>query len=209
MAWAPDYVKSEELKSSATITVSADDAEVAFAISAASRAIDDHTGRQFGVLTTAAARYYQAHWDPDRRRHVVAIDDLMTTTDLVVKTNDADSDTTFGNTLVLDTDFRLAPYNAAADSRPWLTLIDIPGTTHGLPTRQRSIEVTALWGWTAVPSVVKSACLLQATRLFSRKSAPFGVAGSPEIGSEMRLLARLDPDVQLLLSTVRRYFGVG
>jgi hypothetical protein len=50
-----------------------------------------------------------------------------------------------------------------------------------------------------VPASVKLAALLQATRLFKRKEAPFGVAGSLELGSELRLLAKLDPDVEMLL----------
>jgi hypothetical protein len=40
---------------------------------------------------------------------------------------------------------------------------------------------------------------MQASRLLSRRDAPFGIAGSPEMGSEMRLLAKLDPDVDLLV----------
>lgn len=46
-----------------------------------------------------------------------------------------------------------------------------------------------------IPAGIKYACLIQASRLVKRKDAPFGVAGSPAMGSEMRLLDRLDPDV--------------
>jgi hypothetical protein len=61
------------------------------------------------------------------------------------------------------------------------------------------VKVTALWGWTAVPVAVKQATLLQASRFFSRRHSPYGVAGSPELGSEIRLLARVDPDVGVSL----------
>ena len=53
-----------------------------------------------------------------------------------------------------------------------------------------------------LPAVVKQAGLLQAARLFKRQSATFGIAqvGTIDGGQGMRLLARLDPDVELLLA---------
>lgn len=53
-----------------------------------------------------------------------------------------------------------------------------------------------------VPGPVELACLIQASRWFKRKDAPFGIAGSPELGSELRLLSKLDPDVEVLLDAV-------
>jgi len=50
-----------------------------------------------------------------------------------------------------------------------------------------------------VPAAVKLACELQATRLFKRKDAAFGVLGAPDFGTFVRLNARLDPDVEQLL----------
>jgi hypothetical protein len=50
-----------------------------------------------------------------------------------------------------------------------------------------------------VPAEVKLATELQASRWAKRRDAPFGVAGSPELGSELRILAKLDPDVEILL----------
>lgn len=57
-------------------------------------------------------------------------------------------------------------------------------------------------GFTTVPAAVKLACEIQASRWFKRNDAPFGVAGSAEMGTELRLLARLDPDVEVLLDSV-------
>jgi hypothetical protein len=53
------------------------------------------------------------------------------------------------------------------------------------------------------PAPVKLACMLQASRLVKRRDSPFGVAGSPEFGSELRLLSKLDPDVENLLRPYR------
>jgi hypothetical protein len=50
-----------------------------------------------------------------------------------------------------------------------------------------------------VPPTIKLATQLQASRWLKRRDAPFGIAGSPELGSELRLLAKLDPDVEVLL----------
>lgn len=58
-----------------------------------------------------------------------------------------------------------------------------------------------------IPDAVKLACLLQASRFFIRKNAPFGVAGSPQDGSEIRLLARLDPDVLVMLGPFISWWG--
>ena len=41
-----------------------------------------------------------------------------------------------------------------------------------------------------------------------RKGSPYGIAGSPDLGSELRLLAKLDADVAVLLrSFVRMWAG--
>lgn len=203
MALFPDYVTLAELKSALAITDTNDDAELGFAISASSRAIDHATNRQFGQLATVAARYYAPHLR--KRRWRVEIDDLMTTAGGMTVKVDEDADGTFERTLTLDTDFRMFPYNAAGDSEPWTELRAEAGVS--LPAGERTVEVTARWGWSAVPDAVVQACLTQAGRLFKRKDSPFGIAGSPELGSEVRLLARLDPDVQMLVSSVRRYGG--
>lgn len=199
MPWAPDYASLAELKHALApgITDSVDDAELELALSAASRAIDTYCGRQFGRLESAAARYYQS---TSAGTAAVVIDDLMDTTGLVVKTGSGDG--TFPTTLTLDSQVRLFPWNAAADGRPYIMLVGIGGTrwTRG----ERTVEVTARWGWSAVPAQVKQACLLQAARIFRRKDAPFGILGSPELGSEIRLLSSLDPDVAVLLGGLRR-----
>jgi hypothetical protein len=204
MAWAPSYASLTDFKSFARIPDEDDDAELTLALEGASRAIDGFTYRQFGVEGSAVARYYAAHFDVERRRYVVLIDDLMTTTSLVVKSDTA-GDGTFATTLTINTDFRLAPPNAAADVRPWTVLVAAPGVH--LSCHERSVEIAAKWGWTAVPDVIEQATMLQALRIFKRRDAPFGVAGSPELGSELRLLARLDPDVQVLVSPYRRMWA--
>lgn len=203
MAWAPDYLTVTELKSALGITGTADDDELGFAITAASRAIDHAACRQFGLVASAEARYYTATAAYHRAGgSIVVIDDLQTTTGLVVK-EDADRDGVFEKTLVLDTDFRLYSWNAAVSGRPWTEIRAEPSVS--FTCNPRGFEVTGRFGWTTVPTIVKQACLTQAGRFFKRKDSPMGVAGSPELGSEIRLLAKLDPDVAVAVSTLARY----
>jgi len=196
MAWAPDYVTSTELKAYLRISDAVDDAQVALAVTAASRAVDRHTNRQFGLVAAPEARTYTARWDRDRCRYVVDIDDLMTVTGLTVT----------GEAGAIDV-FAKQPGNAALEGRPWTRLVVDPTSTT-LPTlKEDGVTVTARFGWTAVPVAVQQATLLQASRLFTRRNAPFGVAGSPELGSELRLLAKVDPDVAVVLGPYTRWWA--
>ena len=188
MAWAPDYVTSAELKAFLRIGDAADDVMVAAALTAASRAIDQHTNRQFGVVAAAEERFYTAEWDRRRCRWVIQIDDLMSTSNFDAQVQDAD-----GTDLGQIDDYTLEPRNAAQVSKPWTHLVVKPTSAY-LPTGAvDEVAITALWGWTAVPTAVKEATYLQASRFHARRDSPFGIAGSPEVGSELRLLARLDP----------------
>jgi hypothetical protein len=60
------------------------------------------------------------------------------------------------------------------------------------------------WGWPTVPTPAKVATMLQTARLAARRDSPFGIAGSPSEGSELRLLATLDPDLKTSLTAFRR-----
>lgn len=207
MAWSPDYATATELKAHLRITDTADDLYIADVITAASRAIDHSCGRQFGSEASAVARYYtysNLYWIDGRA--AVPIDDLHTTTDLAVAFDD-DGDATWGQTVSTTTDVILWPYNASRDGKPWTHLLAHPSATYLFPSSPNGIRVTGRFGWAAVPSVVKTACLIQAARFFARRDAAFGVAGSPEVGSEIRLLDRIDPDVAVLLQGVRRWWG--
>ncbi|MGC4942138.1 phage gp6-like head-tail connector protein [Kribbella sp. DT2] len=189
--WAPDYVTEEDLKAYLRISDSVDDMQIAWAIPAASRAVDQHCNRQFGLVDIPEARTYTASWDRGRGRYVVAIDDLMTVTGLSI-TGDA-----------AVTDYSLQPSNADVKGKPWTSLILNEGGTR----TEDGISITARWGWTDVPLAVQQATLLQASRFFARRDAAFGVAGSPDIGSEMRLLAKVDPDVAVVLSPYQRWWA--
>lgn len=198
--WSPDYVTAGELAAYVRIGDTADDVQLGIAIAAASRSIDRFTRRQFGVVAAPVARYYPGRVDPATGRWVLDVDDLMSSTGLAVDVDTA-GDGTYSGAV---TDYTLTPRNAVADGRPWTGLV-VDGTSTVTPTTAPgSVRVTALWGWTAVPDAVQQGCLLQASRLIARRDSPFGVAGSPDAGSEVRLLARVDPDLEVSLAPYRR-----
>lgn len=193
MAWQPDYISGAELKSYLRIDDLVDDVEIGFAVTAASRSIDQATNRQFGLVAALEERTYEACWSRRHGLYRVRIDDLMTEVGLVV--------TAAGSAT---SSYRLDPRNAAARGRPWTRLYTTDVTPDPLGSGPPTVLVEASWGWSAVPDEIKEATLLQASRLFSRRNAPFGVAGSPDAGSELRLLAKVDPDVEVTVRPFRR-----
>lgn len=193
MPWAPDYCTDDDLKAWLRIGDTDDDSLLAYAITAASRIVDAYCGRQFGQITSAVTRYYTWAGSVYDYRDVLLTDDLYTVTDLVVGL-DTDGDGDNDQTLTSGTHFDLWPANAALDGQPWKGLLLRQASTHRYNRYARGLAITARWGWAAVPAAVVQATLLLAAELFARRNAPFGVAGSPELGSEMRLLAQVDPD---------------
>lgn len=207
MAWKPDYTTLALLKAQVRVTDTADDVAFAAAITAASRAIDHECGRQFGVVSPAVSRTYSAdcnYWIDGQA--AVSIDDLSHSAGLGVDLDEDDSGG-FATSLTINVDYSLWPYNAFADGKPWTHLLLKSASAYSWPRYPNAILVTGLFGWAAVPAVVSSACLIQAARFFVRRDSSYGIAGSPEMGNEMRLLDRLDPDVALMLSSVKRYWG--
>lgn len=200
MPWQPSYVTGAALRayveraSGVTLAeppVGEDATYFDRLAAAASRVVDEHCGRngsrQFGQVDEPEARTYTS----GARR--VSIDDLMTTTGLVV-----DVDGTPYVEPVAGWASLLWPANAPQRGRPWerLTL----GTCH----IGSVVTVIGRWGWSSIPDGVVTATLLQGHRLHIRRDSPYGVAGTFAEGSEMRLLARVDPDVKVALAPYRK-----
>lgn len=182
----------------------ADDDALTLALDAATTQVDTWCDRTFTADEVATTRDYMIS-DTGR----VDIDPVSTLTELVVQTDD-NNDGTFETTWTAGTDYRAEPVNATAAGVPWDRLVAL-GTRWFPKNKYRpGVRVTAKFGWPGgtVPDAVKLATLIQASRLFKRKDAPFGVAGSVEFGSELRLLNELDRDAQNLLRRYRRQWWV-
>jgi len=206
--WKPSYVTAEQMADYVRVQDEDDEVELGGAVAAASRAIDLATNRQFGKVDEIEQRLYTPEWQVvgvglnRTRRWVARIDDVQTIVGLVLHL-DLDGDQSYAHEV---TDYALHPANAAAEGRPW-ELIVFRSTAPQPTGAEDQLRVTATFGWTSVPEVVATACKIQANRFFARRLAPFGVAGSPESGTELRLLAKVDPDVDLMLGAVRRRWG--
>lgn len=189
MALHPNYAEIGDIKGVLGIHDTDDDVEIGWSVSAASRMVDAYTRRQFGKESSDSTRRYLVTGT------TVILDDIEPSE--VTSISVVQGDTT--TALVVDDDYTLGPASASWRGRPY-THVELAGRYTG----KTYLEVVGTFGWTAVPDEVKLATVIQAIRLFKRKDAPFGVAGSPETGSEMRLLSKLDPDVELLLRPLRR-----
>lgn len=172
----------DELGNYGTTDVS-DDAKAQRAINAASRQIDNWCGQRFWQDSTATARTFM----PDRT-DVLDLSDtegIATPTGLIVKLDVADAGS-YGTTLTSGTDFLLRPTNAqvVVPARPY-TEIGLTGASYlfGRSAYGRDlVQITAKWGWPAVPAEVNKACLILAADLFKAKDAAFGVVGVTDMG---------------------------
>lgn len=201
-----DYVTVAQLKAQLRIADTTDDAAVQIAVTSASRAVDQYCKRQFGITGSAVARLYTYEGAKIQNRPAVAVDDLQDlTTGPAVFQYDATGTGSYIQTPVLGVDIDLWPWNAAADNVPYTHIVQrLVNTSFFIPYWTRGVKITANFGWSTVPVQVVQATLIQAARFFVRRDSAYGVAGSPDLGSELRLLTQLDPDVQTMLRTVKR-----
>ena len=193
MAVANGYASLAEVKAAARISDTVDDALLEIAIESASRAIDGHTHRNFYVAGTAATARVFAASNSD----FVWVDDFASTTGFVLATSD-NLDAVFSTTWTAS-DYQLEPLNGVSEGVSWpYTRIRSTGNK-GFPygSHLAGVQVTARWGWTAVPTAIKQACIILAGRQFKRYDSPLGVAGFGDLGA-MRV-SRVDPDVATLI----------
>lgn len=179
-------------------TNTAHDALLEDAVEAASRLIDGHTGRRFWVDGTVQDRVYYA--DDGR---CCPVDDVSTVTGLVVKL-DQDGDGTFETTLTITTDFLLEPLNAADRIPVWPYDEIVLTDNYSFPrfAYRPGVQVTAKFGWPAVPDDVSYACRILAKQEFESRNA---IAGAFALGESIsRNIPGLDFNVRALLADYRK-----
>lgn len=173
-----NYCTAEELKSRLQITSTADDSEIALAVSAASRAIDRYTGRYFYRVTDTLT------YVPDTMYHVCT-DDLVSVTTLAT---DPAGTTAQGGTFPVTWpagSYQLTPYNPGDPGEPWpytkiraVGGLTFPWVVPQVLMRQDRVQVTGVFGWPAVPLVIRQMSLHVASEVFRSKDAPTG-GGAP------------------------------
>lgn len=193
---ANQYATVDEVKARFAITDAIDDYLIRKAIRAASRQIDKLCRRRFYADATATARTY---WR-DSTIHTY-VDEFWTTSGLVVAT-DQDDDGMFEVTWSAG-DYQLEPLNGIVDGEsgwPFNMIRAVEART--FPAAKRpGVQVTAKWGWAAIPDDIREATLLSAAELFKLKDAPFGVAGFGEFGA---VRIRANPIVMRAISPYKR-----
>ena len=195
MAIVNGYVTRADVQNAlglGTATLVPDSEEIDQVVTAVSRTIDDYCGRFFysvaGTVTFTADDYL-----------FLPIGDWSSVTS--VKT-DENNDGTCEVTLTSGTDYRLAT-NKVVPGWPYTAIQITSFGSHTLPLGvTEGVEVVGTRGWSSIPAPIVAAALLQSSRVHARRQTPYGVAGSPE-GGIVRLLSRLDPDVELMIRPYR------
>ncbi len=176
------------------------------AVNAASRQIDAETGWRFWQDATVKDRLFY----PDNARFLYVCDDdadgagISTTSGLIVKLDTAD-DRSFVSTLTINTDFTLRPANAGARVPVWpYTDVILTGQSFWFNRswyNRPTVQITAKWGWPAVPDDIAEACIIQSAQVYKSKDAVFGaIALGGEAGVAMRLKATMHPQAAGLVA---------
>lgn len=168
----------------------AEDGEIVGDLKAISRYVDWKTGRFFGRDDAPTARVfvvpslYGAAYDANYLASF-EVDDIATASGLLVK-DDTDANGVFGETAWAATDYELRPLNAPAGPEPApYTRIVVPNwsTKYGYWASGQRLQVTAVWGWPAVPdAIARATCHLAA---ILRLETPRSTRRTSEMGETM------------------------
>jgi hypothetical protein len=194
MALGDAYCTNTTLKAYLGIPGSdtADDTLLTSACVAASAWVNNACQRDFNKTTTASARVYRAD-----ASCAVDVDDFHTITDLVVKT-DTGANGTYATTR---TDFVLEPSDGVVGATTGWPYRKIRFISTAIPSSEYpQVQVTAQWGWNAVPESVTMATRIIAAFLFNLKDSPLGVASFGESGV---IRVRDIPQAAMLLNEYR------
>jgi hypothetical protein len=195
------YVDLLLLKTALGIGDDDDNALLQLAIDAASALINEWTGRSF-TAETAATKYFY----PDSPNVLTLTPDIRTLTSVAV---DSRGDLTFATSLAA-TDYLLQPVQPFPDAGVYSQLVIAPNSSKAF-YQGFQVKVIGDWGYTlggVAPVAVQQACLLQASRIFKRREAPFGILQTTDLGQYTRI-SKADPDVEALLAPYRSAVAYG
>ncbi len=198
---ADPYLAVAAFKVRARITDTDQDAAITAALTSASRQIDGWCGRYFGT-TESEVRFFTATTRTaltlGDRWFGLDIDDLSTLTEIALHDNAG----AYGNVLAA-ADYELQVADGAGRiGPPFGRIVPTYATGVGFPLGRYGIRVTGLWGWPAPPAPIIEATYLIANRLKTLWDAPFGVAGSGEMGS-LQMATSLTPIIKEMLAPYR------
>lgn len=194
MAISNGYATLSEVKAALRITDTIDDSLLEMAIESASRLIDGYANRSFYNAGTAS-------------RYFVADNDFLTNIDDAVSITEVATDTTADGTFDVvwqSDDYQLEPLNGRVDGLavPYNAIRAIGDYTFPIWGGEALVKITGTWGYSAVPTTIKQATIIQASRIFKRLDSPLGVLSSPDLGF-IRVGSKLDPDVAQLVDAYK------
>lgn len=208
MTWQPQYAAADDV--AAWLGDDTDVAQLALVVEAASRAIDQATGRQFGMTESQAREYVprfrQGLWD-------VTVDDLPAAPTAVEIVHQD------GTVIREVTNYVLTPRNAVPNGKPY-TGIEFRGIGDYWPIwgtypyewaphhHHHLVRVTAQFGWPAIPDPIALATRLQAARFYARKdqAVPLVTEQVDDIRYQWNG-ATLDPDIEASVAPFRRWWA--
>lgn len=183
MGYLDPYSTRDQVKSYLRIDtgVTDHDDDIDDVIVSATREINNHCSRNFNrddAEDPATTRIFRV-----RRSDLARVHDFYTTTDLVIKTDPT------GTGVYSETwsagDYQLEPLNGIRDGNPgwpYFMIRAINSIAFPVLGRIATLQVTAHFGWSAVPADVHQAHLMLCAETFKMREAPLGVAGWSEFG---------------------------
>jgi hypothetical protein len=190
MAIVNGYATLAQVKAALRLTDSVDDTLIENAIESASRRIDGYTSRWFYKTEQTPVQVY-----PATLYECGTLND-MATTSVTVKI-DSVGDGSYATTWTQGQQYQLEPLNAGLSGKPYRRIVAINGFNFPVAVDKPLVQVTAQWGWNAVPSDVTQAAILLSMRQFARLNAALGVVGFADMAMQVRAV---DPDVRDLLN---------
>ena len=192
MAIVNGYCSLQDVKSALRLTDNVDDGLLEKAIESASRRIDGYCGRFFYKSSSTAINIYPIN------EYLLRMPQDLASSTVTIKI-DSTANGTYATTLTQGVDYILEPTDAALRGYPYVHARMVGGATFPLYVTPSfpTCQVTAHWGWNAVPSDVSQACVLLAMRQFARLNAALGVVGFADMALQVRAV---DPDVRDLLN---------
>lgn len=190
MAIVNGYATLAQVKASLRLTDNVDDSLIESAIESASRRIDGYCNRWFYKTDQTAVQVYPA------TLYECGTKDDIANTSVTVKIDSA-GDGSYATTWAQGQQYQLEPLNAGLTGKPYRRIVAINGFNFPVAVDKPLVQVTAQWGWQAVPSDVTQACVLLSMRQFARLNAALGVVGFADMVMQVRAV---DPDVRDLLN---------
>ena len=202
MAITNGYCTLADVKAALRVNDTLDDSLLELAVESASRLIDGYCNRYFYQGQAGEVRYY-----PANDSYICWIDDASNITSLDTCSNLYYLyDVHWNGTVQADgsKDYEKLPVNGYANGgySPYTAIRAVGHYLFPILGDNALVKVTGTFGWASVPTAVKQATIIQASRIYKRLESPLGVAGVSDIGI-MRVGRGLDGDVQQLVEQYR------